>query len=102
MPIPILKLYTNFQQQAEDYRYTLAQQMNDLQIKLIPNKKLADTSKPYSIDKAYWAAVKDFVYKKPLLYATVLNEMMAWFALLFWLAAIWLLFLFLSRALKVI
>ena len=76
--------YTNFQQQAEKYRYDLAQAMNDLQIKFIPNKKLADTAKSYSIDKKNWAGFKDFVYKKPSLQTILGNQLLAFFTMLFW------------------
>lgn len=94
--------YTNFQQQAEDYRFALAQAMNDLQIKLIPNKKLADTAKAYSIDKKNWAAFTDFTYKRPSLSTTVYNEMAVFFSLLFWVAVIILLLNILSKKLTII
>lgn len=94
--------YANFQQQAEDYRYALAQEMNDLQIKLIPNKKLADTAKAYSIDKKNWAAFKDFTYQRPALSTTLQNELTVLLSLLFWVTAIILLINILSKTLKVI
>lgn len=94
--------YTNFQQQAEDYRYALAQAMNDLQIKLIPNKKLADTAKDYSIDKKNWAAFKDFSYRQPALTATIQNDWALLLSLLFWWSVIMLLVNYLSKTLKVI
>jgi ABC-2 type transport system permease protein len=94
--------YTNFQQQAEDYRYALAQEMNDLQIKLISNKKLADTAKAYSIDKKNWAAFKDFTYKQPALSTAIKNEWVVLLSIFFWLAAIILLTQILSKTLKVI
>jgi ABC-2 type transport system permease protein len=94
--------YSNFQQQAEDYRYALAQEMNDLQIKLIPNKKLADTAKGYSIDKKNWAAFKDFSYKQPSLSVTIRNNLTMLFSLLFWSAVTMLLINYLSKTLKVI
>ena len=94
--------YANFQQQAEDYRYALAQAMNDLQIKLIPNKKLADTTRAYSIDNKNWAAFKDFSYKQPTLSSTIQNTTGVFIALLFWLVGIVLLINILSKKLKVI
>jgi ABC-2 type transport system permease protein len=77
--------YTNFQQQAEQYRFDLAQTMNDLQIKVIPNKKLADTAKSYSIDKKYWSEFKDFAYKPQLLQNIVKQQSMYFFATAMWL-----------------
>ena len=76
--------YTNFQQQAENYRYDLAQEMNALQIKLIPNKKLADTAKSYSIDKKNWATFKDFKYQKPALQSVLSNQVLPFISLLIW------------------
>jgi ABC-2 type transport system permease protein len=86
--------YTCFQQQAEDYRYALAQEMNELQINLIPNKKLPDTAKGYTIDKKHWAAFKDFSYRQPSLKTSlqskilVLCSLLSWFAMIIMLANI--------------
>lgn len=76
--------YTRFQKQAEDYRYQLAQHMNDLQIKLISNKKLGDHDKPYSISREYWKSFPDFQYKVDGPAVTIKSEMLSLFALLFW------------------
>jgi ABC-2 type transport system permease protein len=94
--------YTNFQQQAEDYRYALAQEMNDLQIKLISNKKLADTAKAYSIDKKNWAAFKDFNYKQPSLTTTIQQELLVIISFIFWMMAISLGIHILSLKLKIV
>lgn len=76
--------YTRFQKQAEDYRYQLAQHMNDLQIKLISNKKLGDHDKPYSISREYWKSFPDFQYKVDGPAVMIKSEMLSLFALLFW------------------
>ncbi|TDH18397.1 DUF3526 domain-containing protein [Segetibacter sp. 3557_3] len=52
--------YTNFQSAAERYRYRLAQEMNALQIKLIPNTKPRDNEQPFSISRDHWQAFPDF------------------------------------------
>ena len=94
--------YTRFQKEAEAYRYRLAQHMNDLQMKLISNKKLADTAKPYSISKAYWAAFPDFSYK-PLSQKEVMkNEIISIIALVFWIAVLLIIINRLSKKLKAI
>jgi ABC-2 type transport system permease protein len=94
--------YILFQLQAEAYRYRLAQHMNDLQIKLISNKKLGDHDKPYSISSAYWKAFPDFKYK-PLSQARVIkNEMLSLAALLFWMALLIMIVIILSKKLKAI
>ncbi|CCH55101.1 ABC-2 type transport system permease protein [Fibrisoma limi BUZ 3] len=63
--------YVDFQQQAETYRYELAQKMNELQMHHIPNKKLGPTEKAYSIDRKYWQDVPDFT-DRPLSVGQVL------------------------------
>jgi ABC-2 type transport system permease protein len=94
--------YTHFQRQAEQYRYELAQQMNDLQIQLIPNKKLADTAKNYSIGHQHWEAFKDFTYR-PLTTRHILTQQTRYFAaMLFWLLLVALLVGYCSRNLKAI
>lgn len=55
--------YRHFQQQAESYRYHLAQTMNELQIKYISNKKLTSDDKPYSIEREHWTGFPDFHYQ---------------------------------------
>lgn len=94
--------YTHFQQQTEAYRYALAQAMNELQIKLIPNKKLAATDKGYSIDKKHWAAFNDFQYKAPSFQSILKQELLAIGSLLFWLLLAGVLVLFTSKKINVI
>lgn len=76
--------YVRFQQQAEDYRYRLAQHMNDLQIKLISNKKLSDTAQPYRISKSYWKAFPDFTYQQTSQADIAGNEALSLMALVCW------------------
>lgn len=71
--------YADFQQQAEQYRYNMAQHLNALQIKYIPNKKVGPNDKPYTINKTNWAAMPDFVYHS-MPVGTVLAQ--AWRSLL--------------------
>lgn len=52
--------YLHFQNQAESYRYKLAQTMNELQIELI-GKRVSDTSGPVSqISQSHWVDFPDF------------------------------------------
>jgi ABC-2 type transport system permease protein len=76
--------YVDFQQQAEAYRYALAQKMNDLQIKLISNRKLKPTEKSYSIDRSYWQDVPDFTYRPRPVSAVFADEGLSMLALTFW------------------
>lgn len=52
--------YVTFQKETEDYRYQLAQTMNELQIKLISNRKPGPNDKPYSISRDHWKNFPDF------------------------------------------
>jgi ABC-2 type transport system permease protein len=94
--------YTRFQQQAEEYRYRLAQHMNELQIKLISNKKPGDHDKPYSISKAYWKAFPDFEFNNLSEAMVIKHELLSLAALVFWIALLWLLVAILSKKLKAI
>lgn len=77
--------YRHFQQQAESYRYALAQTMNRLQMKYISNKKLSSTDKPYSIDKSHWTSFPDFKYQYQPVKAIIAQQMVALFTLAAWL-----------------
>ncbi|MGD1889293.1 MAG: ABC transporter permease [Cyclobacteriaceae bacterium] len=59
--------YRDFQQQAEAYRYQLAQTMNELQMELISNRAPAPGEGPYAISRAYWSEFPDFEYEWPAL-----------------------------------
>jgi ABC-2 type transport system permease protein len=94
--------YIRFQQQAENYRYQLAQHMNELQIRLISNKKPDDPDKPDIISKAYWKAFPDFEYKRTDQRAILKQEMPAVAALLTWLSLLIMTTSILSKKLKVL
>ncbi|SFM57541.1 ABC-2 type transport system permease protein [Chitinophaga sp. YR627] len=94
--------YTGFQQQAETYRYALAQHMNDLQIKYISNKKPDDHDHPPSISKAHWKEFPDFAYQRASLGTVMYHELWSLLALLCWTAGLLLLIKLLSNKLKAI
>jgi ABC-2 type transport system permease protein len=94
--------YMQFQQQAEDYRYQLAQHMNDLQIKLISNKKLGDQDKPYSISREYWKSLPDFSYKVDSPAVMIAGETRSLFALVCWMLLLITTVVILSKELKAI
>ncbi|TDB67449.1 ABC transporter permease [Arundinibacter roseus] len=52
--------YNDFQKQAEDYRYKLAQTMNELQIKYIGNRVISSADKSAIISQENWANFPDF------------------------------------------
>ncbi|WP_046246727.1 DUF3526 domain-containing protein [Hymenobacter terrenus] len=77
--------YSRFQQQAETYRYALAQQMNALQIQYIPNQKRGPTEKDHAIDRKYWQDVPDFQYRAPSVAEVFRAEWVSVAAFGFWL-----------------
>lgn len=76
--------YVDFQEQAEQYRYDMAQAINDLQIRYISNKKLAPTDKPYQIDRKHWQSIPDFVYRSPMVASVFRHEAISLLAFVFW------------------
>ncbi|OQP62208.1 ABC transporter permease [Niastella populi] len=77
--------FLSFQQQAEKYRYDLAQTMNVLQMKYISNKKLSSTDKPYSIDKSHWTSFPDFRHRYQSVNEIIQQQWVALVALAAWL-----------------
>jgi ABC-2 type transport system permease protein len=77
--------YMNFMDQAETYRYHLAQRMNALQMQYISNEKLGEKDKPYSISRAHWEEMPDFKYQFQNSGVIFRQEQLSIAALLFWL-----------------
>ena len=77
--------YHQFQQQAETYRYALAQRMNALQTRYIPNQKRGPTEPDYTLDRKYWQAVPDFQYRAPSVAQVLRAEWVSVAAFGFWL-----------------
>jgi ABC-2 type transport system permease protein len=94
--------YRHFQQQAETYRYKLAQTMNVLQMKYISNKKLSSTDKPYSIDKTHWTSFPDFKYQYQSVNTVIKQQWVALTALSVWLVMSLLLINYTAAKAKVI
>lgn len=94
--------YVHFQQQAETYRYQLAQQMNKLQTQYISNIKPKEGSHAHVIDKKNWLEFADFKYQFLSLGAVYQNEWDMVAALLFWLVCSFLLTGIFARRFKII
>lgn len=61
------RTYVDFQDQAEAYRYGLAQHMNQLQKEKISNISPKNSDKPLSISRSHWSRQPDFNYRfKPV------------------------------------
>ncbi len=94
--------YTDFQNQAERYRYNLAQRMNELQIKHISNKKLGEKDKPHSISNKYWKETPDFTNRFLTLKTVLENIQFEIITLLFWAFGLIVLIHLIEKKLKVI
>lgn len=83
--------YKVFQDEAEKYRYLLAQKMNELQIELISNERAPD-DKPHAISRDHWKEIPDFIPKSITVASSLKHEVWSIIALLCWcLGSIWIL-----------
>ena len=89
--------YIDFQKQAENYRYNMAQKMNALQVKFISNKKPAPNDKPLTIGKEHWADVEEFHYEPKGIWDVLKSEIVSVFSIFLWIV---LLFIFIRFAVK--
>ena len=90
--------YADFQNQAEDYRYQLAQKMNELQIKYIsPTRVSGSEGSVHVVERSEWEAFPDFQQQFVSIKQTLRIEALAIASLLLWLfLSAWFL-LYLSR-----
>lgn len=89
--------YIDFQQQAEKYRYNMAQKMNALQVKYISNKKPGANDKPLTINKEHWADLAEFQYQSKGVSDVLKSEIVSVIFILLWII---LLFVFIRMAAK--
>lgn len=82
------KTFVDFQNQAETYRYGLAQKMNKLQIDKISNIAPGETAKPLAISRSNWAQQPDFNYRFSHLGTVLKSELLALASLLCWLTLV--------------
>jgi ABC-2 type transport system permease protein len=75
--------YKAFQDEAEKYRYLLAQKMNELQIEFISNER-APNDKPHEISSDHWKELPDFNPKSISVISSLKHEAWSVIALLFW------------------
>jgi ABC-2 type transport system permease protein len=91
--------YKVFQEEAEEYRYLLAQRMNELQIELISNVRTPH-DKPHAISSSHWKELPDFRPKYPELLTSLKHEVWSFLALLCWcVASVWMIYR-ISKTLK--
>ena len=94
--------YVMFQQEAERYRYELAQAMNELQMKFISNRKLGADDKPYTISREHWKDVPDFKPQHPGIRDALRHQAGSILALVLWSVLTVAFILFLSKKAKAI
>ena len=77
--------YLNFQDQADAYRYSLAQTMNELQMEFIsPKRESGSEGKKHVIGHEHWEEFADFVHQPMPLSRSLASAAFALFSLLFW------------------
>ncbi len=95
--------YVGFQKQAEEYRYHLAQKMNDLQMKYISAQKVSGSEgKVHVVSRSEWKKFPDFKYEAISIGAALRHEFISIFSLAFWtILSIWML-VYLSKKAKAV
>jgi ABC-2 type transport system permease protein len=94
--------FTDFQNQAEAYRYKLAQKMNKLQLDKISNIAPGEHDKPLSVSRSNWAEQPDFNYHFNTLADVLQKQLLPMIALSIWLLATLLLLQYASKWIKTI
>ncbi|WP_299600397.1 DUF3526 domain-containing protein [uncultured Aquimarina sp.] len=92
--------YMDFQDKADNYRYTLAQTMNELQMEYIsPKKESGSEGKTHVVDHEHWEEFEDFKHE-PITFSKSMKEALpALLSIIFWtIAAIGLLVFTSKRA----
>ncbi|MDC8005866.1 DUF3526 domain-containing protein [Aureisphaera galaxeae] len=78
--------YIDFQNQADDYRYELAQTMNELQMEYIsPKKKSGSEGKIHVVGHEHWKEFPDFNHQPTPFIQTMKEALPALIAMLLWL-----------------
>lgn len=80
--------YADFQDQAEAYRYGLAQRMNKLQKEKISNIPPGEKDKPLTISRTHWAEQADFRYVFKPVEQVIAHHTSTIISLLCWLLAL--------------
>ncbi len=76
--------FNDFQNQAEQFRYKLAQTMNDLQIKYISNNVKNSADPQAILNQKFWKDFPDFEYKFLAMGTTFKLEIIAFSSILIW------------------
>lgn len=93
-------MYLNFQNQAEAYRYLLAQTMNELQIDLISNRIKNSSDPSAQISQEYWQQFPDFHQQFLSTGETIKNQQYSLLILALWFMLLSLLVWFFFQSIK--
>jgi len=91
-----------FKDATEDYRYNLAQTMNELQIKYISNTTSSSADKGATISQQYWKDFPDFEHGFLPFSEMIRNAAWSFFSLLGWAVSLIAMACFFTRRLKAI
>ncbi|WP_299249533.1 DUF3526 domain-containing protein [uncultured Aquimarina sp.] len=95
--------YLDFQDKADDYRYQLAQTMNELQMEYIsPKKESGSEGKSHVVGHEHWEDFQDFRHKPMAFTSSVKEAFPALLSILFWAVGTIFLILFISKRAKAI
>lgn len=94
------KNYIAFQKESEKYRYSLAQKMNNLQMKYISNLAKNSADKTAIVSKTYWKEFPYFKFDHITFLNTIQNEIFSIFSLIFWLIGLIVFVVFFENKIK--
>lgn len=77
--------FHDFEEQSEDFRYRLAQAMNNLQIEHISNRVASSADKSAVISREHWAEMPDFEHRYAAFGLVLSREGISLVSLLIWL-----------------
>jgi ABC-2 type transport system permease protein len=76
--------FIDFQNQAEKFRYQLAQNLNELQIKYISNEVKNSADKKAKLSHKIWLKMPDFKHSFASIKSAISSEIISFLALFFW------------------
>ncbi|WP_200831836.1 DUF3526 domain-containing protein [Aquimarina sp. AU474] len=95
--------YIDFQNQADNYRYQLAQTMNELQMEYIsPKKKSGSEGKTHVVNHEHWEEFKDFNHQPMAFSKSIKEAFLALISIVLWILFTFWLLLFTSKKAKAI
>ena len=94
--------YVDFQNQAEEYRYLMAQKMNELQMKYIGASVSSSEGKVNVVGREEWRNFPDFEHEQLSLGSVLSAEVLSLVSILFWMVLAFWMILSLSKKAKAI